>query len=606
MKISTAPGPNGLTRTISVCLLVVVACLPFWELLPVWFVEANFVLTLVVVALAAVCLLSSGGALRIGIVPLAAAVWVVFETFRGPELDRSVELATVWGVVVLVGGLSCWVAGRDKNFLLRVVLCLWATATLVAVANQLYTPTVADFEKEMSGRLMDERMKQMILFSALQNRYQFPFGNPNHLGLFFSLSLLSVPVLVHHWRARGDSAVVLLGIVATAAIQFGVLWATRSRVALLALGIGILVWVLGLGKLSRRGLFALLVCGIAVAAVGVSTPAGREMVGRIETVKARVAYWDVAVRMIRDQPLLGLGVGGYGEHCSRYRGPTPHQSLYPHNVFLESMTDLGAVGTVFLLALLFGWVRRSWNTSLSRAGGADEASDVGWSDSCYPTAVLSAFLAAMLVDFPQDMLYLAGIAGVIAGLEKAYAKGGIRVEAKPCINVPRRFSVLLLVVLALPALLQLYGTAMFERGRILWEERRDPIKTQQYLEKATKVWPPLADAHGYRGHILQLGGEKAAAEESFQKATRWSSASAVHRKDLARLLWSAGRKDEALSMIEEAIRLHPIYWEYHNVLGQWLYDLGRVEEAKKEKEQAEALRVYEPDFEGAVRSAGGS
>lgn len=606
MNNTTAPGPNGLTRIISVYLLVVVACLPFWGLLPVWFVEANFVLVVVVVTLATACLFSSGGALRIGFVPLAAAFWVVFETFRGPELDRSVELATVWGVTVLVGGLSCWVAGRDKNFLLRVILCLWATATLLAVANQLYTPTVADFEKEMSGRLMDERMRQMILFSALQNRYQFPFGNPNHLGLFFSLSLLSIPVLVHHWRARGDSAVVLLGIVATAVIQFGVLWATRSRVALLALGIGILVWVLGLGKVSRRGLLALLVCGVAVAAVGVSTPAGREMVGRIETVKARVTYWDVAVRMIRSQPILGLGVGGYGEHCSRYRGPTPHQSLYPHNVFLESMTDLGAVGTVFLLALLFGCAKRFWNPSLSKARGVNEASDVGLYNSCYPTAALSAFLAAMLVDFPQDMLYLAGIAGVIAGLERGYTKGGIRGGAKPCVQVPRRIAVLLLVVLALPALLQLFGTAMFERGRILWEERGDPNKTQQYLERATKVWPPLADAHSYRGHIFQLEGDDTAAEQSFLNATHWSSASAVHRKDLARLLWSKGRKDEALSMIKEAIRLHPIYWEYHNVLGQWLYYLGRVEEAKKEKEQAEALRVYEPDFEGAVRSAGRS
>jgi hypothetical protein len=65
----------------------------------------------------------------------------------------------------------------------------------------------------------------------------------------------------------------------------------------------------------------------------------------------RVAQWHVAWRNVRAHPLLGSGAGTFELAWLRDR-PTPSKVRDTHNLYLETLTELGPVGLALLIALL--------------------------------------------------------------------------------------------------------------------------------------------------------------------------------------------------------------------------------------------------------------
>ena len=65
----------------------------------------------------------------------------------------------------------------------------------------------------------------------------------------------------------------------------------------------------------------------------------------------RSDYWRVAGTMIREEPLLGTGAGSFEAHWFRERS-VPFHARDAHNLYLETLAELGPVGLVLLLATL--------------------------------------------------------------------------------------------------------------------------------------------------------------------------------------------------------------------------------------------------------------
>ena len=65
----------------------------------------------------------------------------------------------------------------------------------------------------------------------------------------------------------------------------------------------------------------------------------------------RSAYWRIAWHEVRDHPVLGGGANEFRRYWLRYR-PNPYGALNAHNLYLETLADLGPVGLVLLLAAL--------------------------------------------------------------------------------------------------------------------------------------------------------------------------------------------------------------------------------------------------------------
>ena len=65
----------------------------------------------------------------------------------------------------------------------------------------------------------------------------------------------------------------------------------------------------------------------------------------------RAQYWRVAWRAFERHPLLGSGAGTFDEQWLRYRG-SGVSVRDAHSLYLETLSELGVVGLLLLVALL--------------------------------------------------------------------------------------------------------------------------------------------------------------------------------------------------------------------------------------------------------------
>jgi len=61
----------------------------------------------------------------------------------------------------------------------------------------------------------------------------------------------------------------------------------------------------------------------------------------------RADYWRVAMRMVEREPLLGEGAGGFERRWTEER-PAPNNARDAHNLYLETLAELGPLGLVLL------------------------------------------------------------------------------------------------------------------------------------------------------------------------------------------------------------------------------------------------------------------
>ena len=214
---------------------------------------------------------------------------------------------------------------RSMIFLLLLGLTL--QASLLVLQN--YTGTSIHF----AGLSSSERIQETT-------RVAGTLGSPNSAGGYLASCIaVAVALLV----ARGVQFSRLL---ALAGIVFGALALvlTYSRGAWLALTIA-LTLLLGFlflrGRLTRR----ILIFGLVVAVLGFLM--GDQIQARLHSqaggLKARESVDGVAVNVIRDYPLTGVGVNNYATLLSRYT-PSTQWAYVPHNKFLLVWSETGSSG----------------------------------------------------------------------------------------------------------------------------------------------------------------------------------------------------------------------------------------------------------------------
>jgi O-antigen ligase len=198
---------------------------------------------------------------------------------------------------------------------------------------------------------------------------QGPLGYANALA---GLMLLSVPasvgLAVREWpfvRRRGWLAPSLIW--AAIVIQLVVAWTTRSRGAFLSVAATLMLWALiwcvraftgrtASATPTRRILAAAVVtvCVLALLAGAVvefnslcSAPKGAD--------RARVGTWNAGLLAARERPLAGWGADQWFEAYSPLRTESYFQApptRYAHDLFVQSAVELGAVGTLIVLAIV--------------------------------------------------------------------------------------------------------------------------------------------------------------------------------------------------------------------------------------------------------------
>jgi serine/threonine-protein kinase len=114
------------------------------------------------------------------------------------------------------------------------------------------------------------------------------------------------------------------------------------------------------------------------------------------------------------------------------------------------------------------------------------------------------------------------------------------------------------------------------------KEREEAIaKARASAKRALDLDPNLADAHSAQGRVLQLlNFSFATAESEYRRAFELAPQNVTVVGNLAALLSSLGRLDEAVALGQRAIALEPLRSASHFNLALYLIPLGRSDEAE--------------------------
>jgi hypothetical protein len=230
--------------------------------------------------------------------------------------------------------------------------------------------------------------------------------------------------------SRETAGLVVLGILAVVALSAGAAVARGARRAGPA-GVGAREVTARRARGPARAVAAVVAVGVAVV-FGALTVQDHELVtDPVQTAStSRLAsadsnrgdFWKVARGAFADEPLRGVGAGGFQVEWLRER-PIPYPARDAHSLYLETPAELGLVGLGLLVAFLGGIV-----ACAVRARALDPTLAAG------PIAVAGTWLVHAGLDWDWEMPGVTLPALVLAALLVA---NGERLPQPPA-EVPRR------------------------------------------------------------------------------------------------------------------------------------------------------------------------
>jgi uncharacterized integral membrane protein len=176
---------------------------------------------------------------------------------------------------------------------------------------------------------------------------------------------------------------------------------------------------------------ALICAGLALAiVVGAKERSSRSLSAgatRYVTLQSnRYAYWRVAMRAFGDEPIRGVGAGGWAVYWLRYR-PIDEFAQDAHSLPLQTLAELGIIGAAFLITYLVGVglaARDALRGAPALAAG--------------PIAAFVVWLAHQPLDWDWQMPAVTLVATILAGqLIALYSASAIRGASRVNTNTAR-------------------------------------------------------------------------------------------------------------------------------------------------------------------------
>jgi len=379
------------------------------------------------------------------------------------------------------------------------------------------------------------------------------FPLPSQLGAFLLLCLPLTVLTAMELRAGGPGEgggpsrrtrwtrrTLALGLVGLAVLQAGGLVATLSLGIFLGAGIG--AAFLAFRRLSGRALLAAALVLLALGAGGAGLALGlRPELGdpteHHNPVWMRVANWGVALEMLRDHPLAGVGPGCFGVRYPQYMGEGMNETRYAHNVPLQLAAE---AGVWVLLPLLLG----AWGLA-RRARGCRGRAEI------LVGAGVVAFAVANLWDFH---LYLPGPGIPFFLLAGSWFPLPAGAPSSSRLGLSCALSGLVALVVAALFLsvagLQRQATlAAFESGR--------QEAAQRHAGRWAAAAPGDADARALLGELALAAGDRREAARRLQEAADLDPWTPFRRRRLSRLYLRYGDLSGAAVEAAAAAALFP-------------------------------------------------
>lgn len=435
------------------------------------------------------------------------------------------------------------------------------------------------------------------------------FGWPNRLAGFLGMTIpVSIGLFFHEKRPKFRILLIVSAIVMLVCMLFT--FSIGGWIALMGALIfaGILSFRLMGRKLreviSRRkalvSVIALLLI-IAMVSVGGVIVKKRATPITLGAIKCRAAYLRGALGIIRDNFILGTGLGTFKLIYPQYMPPMRgYGTKHVHNSYLEIWSEVGLVGVILFLIFIGQLISVGLRSFSNMGNQGHRFVMVGLISG------IIAFLLHNILEFtyycPEVSLYW----WLLAGLLLAYTKeeGGF-FRFNYIGNIARRISVLVLTaILLFWALLTLKNNFVgdihfsrairFVRAGELQKGIREYKKALCFTSKDSRYHFGLGDA--YYSLSIRRGGKKGLlhkAKREYQEAIRLNPNLAEAHNRLANIYEMTNRRLKAIEEYKRAIKLNTAFARAHYNLGIVYSKAGKPNEAKQEFEKATKI---DPDF----------
>lgn len=365
-----------------------------------------------------------------------------------------------------------------------------------------------------------------------------------------SMTASRVPIALQNQSGLqfGLLVVVMLGLLALAGL--GVSFAaaarppsprTRRRAGVVLLVVLALVPVGVAGKLalSDKGLTGSISSGWETLTDPGAPIAGNGPSRLTAAGSVRARYWDEALRIFGDKPLVGVGADGYATVRKRYRSVDP-AVRHAHGYVVQTLADLGLVGITVSLAVVAIWL-----ASALRATGLRRR-DRGRPFS--PERIGLLTLVAIVIVFGVhsfvDWTWFVPANAVLALLAAGWVAGRGPLGAREPQDAP--------APTGRPAARLRAG--LRERPRAILAGATILLA----LVASWTVWQPLRSVTiGQQSIATLAGGDADSARIQAQTARDRNPLSVGPLFELATIESSVGRKSAARRALEQAVRLQP-------------------------------------------------
>ncbi|MCD4783188.1 MAG: O-antigen ligase family protein [Candidatus Eremiobacteraeota bacterium] len=295
----------------------------------------------------------------------------------------------------------------------------------------------------------------------------------------------------------------------------------------------------------------------------------------------RLDFYNAAVRIALENPVVGVGLGNFQYHYPRYQKRVEFFAKYPHNFYLSLVSQAGIPALIAFLVLILFLARRI-KRNISTMDEEDN-------DFIKPVAIaMSVGLIASLLHifFDVDFTFLSiafifwTIAGVLAGIGQKKPELPDRTPGR---RILRLIAALFITLLIFPPFFHYLSFDMQGRGRAAQQKLRNNLAGECF-EKAIKLDPFDNEAYRIYAYFLCKTGKPDRALPLVDKAIKLSPRRARLRETRGVILDALKRPKEANKSYLTSISLDPINQIYSYI------GLGRNYE--KAGDKAAAMDMY--------------
>ena len=526
------------------------------------------------------------------------------DAFRG-NLQKHVLLA-VLAYLLLTAASVIWASYRTAVLFRTLEVLLYAAwAVLVAVTLK----SRREISQLLSVFLLAGVLTALVAFASCpfypQHREQFflPMGTGNWLA-----ACLLIPMMLCvegfcrnvFGAVRRAGAAVLLG--SAFVLMAAVLLFSESESAMAAFALSLAALPIFL-RARRRWLIASMVAGVLVLAcvadVALRKPSKIRSFAHSKSVVIRLTMWRWGLKLVRRNPVSGLGAGGYFPNVGTVSARDINQkpgyfadiNLHAHNEPLEVLVELGVLGLLAFLipaAVLLPAIARlprDLVPSEARDGPDDHlrlrlgAFAAGWL-----ALFLQSFVTVGMRFWSVPVVFWTGIGLLLASLRVLSRPEETETSrAKPlsrqAVNVGLGILVVLLVAGTYFILFRGFRASVAMKQTLSPLGGTRQMRLRKMVSEESVFFADRVRAHNALGRLYTELNRPGAAAEQFETVLKLAGDYHDTKLLLAEIHLKRRRLGDAMPLLESYGKLRPADPRTANLLSQYLAELPEAPEA---------------------------